>query len=611
MVEEVTMEDTRLGRYLLVEKLGHGGMGEVYRALAYGAAGVVKPVCIKRILAEKADKYWRVESFIEEARLSMQLSHTNIVSVFDFGVAEGGYYLAMEWIDGVDLMSFVRRRVSLAPAIVAYIGAETCRGLARAHYGIEGGGGGIIHRDVKPSNILLSRRGEVKLADFGIAVLQGGQSSVAGTPGYMSPEQEDGALVDGRADIYGLGVSLLEIAIGGRAKKIEESLERVSDETLRIVLGTMLEPDAALRAPSAEIVGKRFERMVATALASGEDHPRDLLAAEVVKVARRSPQPRQVRQELMGTASLVLVPSELRRSAEAKTARLETAITGEPRVLPLTRAGSKIEAEQAEDQQDEQDAQARSERLRRIKAHWPLALFGLGFTLTLASIFLYRGAEERVRGDEAPAADAGAAGRNGDRSNDRRLLTQEKYLAPLGPPIDVRPKDVRRVPDLFLDEAQPYERSTPLVDTISDVASNELHPRGLHEMEEMSAGEPVPAEDAMRSPPRPSPTNSSATSASSMRAASSSRSSSPTRASRARRAQPPAPQPTGTLNISVRPWALVYVNGERKGESPIIGLKLPAGEHELRLENPELSVGRVVRVTIVAGESYTYRADLH
>ena len=572
MVEEEIMEDTRLGRYLLVHKLGHGGMGEVYRALAYGAAGVVKTVCIKRILAEKADKYWRVESFIEEARLSMQLSHTNIVSVFDFGVAEGGYYLAMEWIDGVDLMSFVRQRMRLAPAIVAFIGSETCRGLARAHQGTEEGGA-IIHRDVKPSNILISRRGEVKLADFGIAILQGGQRSVAGTPGYMSPEQEDGALVDGRADLYGLGVSLLEIAIGGRAKNIERSLERVEDEALRIALGTMLEPDPALRAPTAELIGKRFERMVATALASGEDHPRDLLAAEIAKLAKKTSQTRRVKKELMGTESLLLAPSEIRETPAAKTARVKTDLAHSRRALPLTRGPSADEAP--------------SEALEPggFRARWALALFGLGFTLTLGLIFLYRGMEAAPLAEDESAHEASHDGvdtARGAPSERRARASDERYLTPLGPPIDVR-----HIEEDPLERARRESARDALgrAQTGAEIESKERAPEQL----ERAARSSAPSRARQRSRSRAS--SSSASSVGS-------------------KAPIGASEQRGTLNISVRPWAHVYVNGERKGETPIIGLALPAGEHELRLENAELAVTRVVRVTITAGESSTYRADL-
>lgn len=621
MAEEEMIEDTRLGRYLLVQKLGHGGMGEVYRALAYGAAGVVKTVCIKRILAEKADKYWRVESFIEEARLSMQLSHTNIVSVFDFGVAEGGYYLAMEWIDGVDLMSFVRRKMRLPPAVVAYIGAETCRALARAHQGTEEGGA-IIHRDVKPSNILISRRGEVKLADFGIAVLQGGQRSVAGTPGYMSPEQENGALVDGRADIYGLGVSLLEIAIGGRAKKIEESLGRVEDEALRIALGAMLEPDPLLRAPTAEIVGKRFERMVATALAAGEDHPRDLLAADVAKVAKKVPPRRRVKRELMGTESLLLAPSEIRETPAAKTAEMKTEITGTPRVLPLTRgvrragevephAGEgKPRSEQSGALASPEEGAGRDAVAFGIRGRWAMSLFGLGFTLTLALIFLYRGLEREAGLERELMGQGYATGSGGGRDDGRRAGSGphpfiERYLTPLGPPIDVRHvEEARSGPIAGVSSTHPASEGG------SETAGAPGAPGLSGDEESRTMRERRASSSSARSRHHEKSRVSSSARASKDAAKSSSSSAARASASRSPGVSTSTSRAMGTLNISVRPWAHVRVNGVRKGETPIVGLSLPAGEHELILENPELAVTRVVRVQIVAGESVTYRADL-
>ena len=201
-----------MGRYELLRPLARGGMAEVFLARRR-AAGVEKLLVLKRIRAERASDAHFLELFVREARLSMSLAHQNIVPVFDFGRAGDQVFLAMERVEGKDLGSSLARAPGLLPLLAAFIGAECCRALAYAH------ARKVVHRDVTPRNVLLSWSGEVKLSDFGIAVLAGEDTArVVGTPAYMAPEQARGEAVDARADLYALGLVLREAATGLRAR---------------------------------------------------------------------------------------------------------------------------------------------------------------------------------------------------------------------------------------------------------------------------------------------------------------------------------------------------------------------------------------------------------
>ncbi|MBZ0120394.1 MAG: serine/threonine protein kinase, partial [Sandaracinaceae bacterium] len=202
----------RVGRYELLGPVGTGGMGEVHRARAFGAAGVVKHVCLKLIRGARLASPDALERFVEEARLSMQLAHGNIVPVFDFGRCDDGYYLAMEWVDGADAGALLRDG-PLPPEVAAHVAGEIARALSYAH---TAEGRALIHCDVKPSNVLVSRAGDVKLADFGVATLIGDPTR-SGTPAYMAPEQRAGAPVDARTDLYALGWLLAEMITGERS----------------------------------------------------------------------------------------------------------------------------------------------------------------------------------------------------------------------------------------------------------------------------------------------------------------------------------------------------------------------------------------------------------
>jgi serine/threonine-protein kinase len=209
-----------LGRYELLRPLARGGMAEVYLARRR-VAGVEKRLVIKRLRRERTADPRFLDLFVKEAQLSMSLVQQNIVPVFDFGRAGDDVFLAMEHIDGRDLGSSLARQrgAGLPPLVAAFIAAECCHALHYAHRDARRGAGSVVHRDVTPRNVLLSWAGEVKLADFGIAAaMGGGEGALAGTPGYMAPEQARGEPLDARADLYSLGLVLWEMLSGERAR---------------------------------------------------------------------------------------------------------------------------------------------------------------------------------------------------------------------------------------------------------------------------------------------------------------------------------------------------------------------------------------------------------
>jgi serine/threonine protein kinase len=220
-----------LGPYELLRPLAQGGMAEVFLARRV-SGGVEKRLVIKRIRRERASDPRFVAMFVEEARLSMALVHRNIVPVFDFGRAGDELFLAMELVDGPDLDAMLRHAREhgsrLDPMLVAYIALEACQALEHAHHAraADGTPRPLVHRDVTPRNVLVSRAGEVKLVDFGVATSEVATSEVAGdrdagkvrgTPAYMAPEQARGQAVDGRADLFSLGLVMWEALAGRRA----------------------------------------------------------------------------------------------------------------------------------------------------------------------------------------------------------------------------------------------------------------------------------------------------------------------------------------------------------------------------------------------------------
>ncbi|MGE3972999.1 MAG: protein kinase [Bdellovibrionales bacterium] len=216
------------GKYILLDKLAAGGMAEVYLAKMTGAENVAKIVAVKKILPQFSKSAEFIEMFKAEAKIAVNLAHSNIVSIFEFGIESEQFYLAMEYVEGRNLRQILNRLKELNRALpvdqAIYVINEAARGLDHAHRCIEGNTGkplNIIHRDISPQNLMMSFEGNVKIVDFGIAKAESqAESTRAGTLkgkfSYMSPEQAEGNEVDARTDVFSLGIVLWEILANDR-----------------------------------------------------------------------------------------------------------------------------------------------------------------------------------------------------------------------------------------------------------------------------------------------------------------------------------------------------------------------------------------------------------
>lgn len=212
-------------RYRVIDKIAAGGMAEVFRAESAGIEGFKKRVAIKRVLPHLSQKRQFISMFLDEARLCAQLTHSNVVQTFDIGIGDDTYFIVMEYVDGADLKAVIERfrsvdsPVPLEPAV--YMALKMCEGLAYAHSLTDSHGKsfGIVHRDVSPPNVLITRYGEVKITDFGLAkannqLEQSEPGIIKGKFSYLAPEAAMGEEVDARVDIFAVGIILWEMLAG-------------------------------------------------------------------------------------------------------------------------------------------------------------------------------------------------------------------------------------------------------------------------------------------------------------------------------------------------------------------------------------------------------------
>ena len=218
----------QFGKYLLLEKIAAGGMAEVYLAKSTGATGLNKFFAIKRILPQFSSNPEFVEMFKEEANVAINLNHSNVVSIFDFGIEKSQFYLVMDYVEGRNLRQIInelkKNNKSFSIDQALFMVKETAAGLDHAHRCTDSKSGrplNITHRDMSPQNIMVSFEGEVKVIDFGIAKAETEQEetkagTLKGKFGYMSPEQAEGMQIDPRTDVFALGIVLWELLANDR-----------------------------------------------------------------------------------------------------------------------------------------------------------------------------------------------------------------------------------------------------------------------------------------------------------------------------------------------------------------------------------------------------------
>ncbi|HLU65296.1 MAG TPA: serine/threonine-protein kinase, partial [Kofleriaceae bacterium] len=296
------------GRYLLVERLSQGGMGELFLA-RHGLSGFEKLVVIKKVLPHLAADEEFLSRFIDEAQVAVQLQHANVAQVFEVGRAQDEYFLSMEYVEGVDLRAtlaaLTARGRTMPPPLALFVAREAASGLAYAHRRTDPSGAplAVVHCDISPPNLMLSFDGEVKIIDFGIAksarrLTETNPHRGFGKFGYLAPEQLlKGAVVDARTDIYALGVVLYEMLTGRRMYEVGDTpdykalarmvlkgqhpLPSQTDPALAPcdeLVATALRPDAAQRYQSAAELRDAIQRvLVALSPITNPDHLAELV----------------------------------------------------------------------------------------------------------------------------------------------------------------------------------------------------------------------------------------------------------------------------------------------------------------------------------------------
>ncbi|MBK9646813.1 MAG: serine/threonine protein kinase [Deltaproteobacteria bacterium] len=394
------------GRYTLHERLGAGGMAEVWRA-TLTHQGVEKRLVIKRILRGLSADPAFLAMFVDEARIASLLHHPNIVQLYDLGEVDGEWYLAMEHVHGLNLQralhSLTSRRRLLPVEVVAYVGHEVARGLDAAHRLVDHDGRAlkVVHRDICPANLLLSTQGDVKIVDFGVArsaantfTTQG--AGLKGHVAYMSPEQALGAPLDGRSDLFGLGVVLWEALSGQRLFKTDSgllTLERVRDaevpplpegrapEALEAIVRRALARD-----PEDRFVDARAMQQALAAFVGDPEPHRERLAALVVEALAAERAEEAARR-------LALAPPPVPEEDALTTVAAAPVAPAAPSPAPPAAVNAPAPTQTAE--------------RRRAKRFWliPVAL------ITLAVILWPREEPQRVQEMTSPPAAPGAPSR--------------------------------------------------------------------------------------------------------------------------------------------------------------------------------------------------------
>jgi len=562
-----------LQRYRIVAPLGKGGMAEVFLAAWEVAPRVQRPVVIKRLYTHLGDDSNLVQMFIDEARLACGFEHENIVKTIEVGVIDGQCCIAMEYLAGQSLQQLLRycwAQGGVPIDIAVYIITRALDALAYAHEFKDHRGMplGIVHRDISPHNIFITNNGQVKLLDFGIAKAKSQESHTAtgyvkGKLAYIAPEQAQAKPVDRRADIWSIGVVLWEMLVGTRLFRAETDAA-----TLNATLGAPIVKPSTMRSE----VDPELDRIVMRALrrdwqaryqsAAGMKHEIEQYAVRMGLNADSGSVSRLMMEcfatEITQQRKQIFELLESDDAGAQVSVRTSTSVSIQDSkshsdaalALDLTRVDGLL------------DQVSRSHKfLMRVLLGALMFVTALAFFVVFTLVMRQeRRVAESSISTQAPIREpAGASANDGQPHRPERTtstVSEGARVVPNAAPF--------MAPEA---NAAPEKRAAPLNGDLSQAPSPSL---ALHS---------VVANKKLAT----------------------------------YRASVPATSATpemGTLNLDTTPWSLVTMNGKTLGQTPLMGLKLPAGTHVLTLRNPDLGIETQYSVNIEAGQSLARRIGL-
>ncbi|ADO75417.1 serine/threonine-protein kinase [Stigmatella aurantiaca] len=581
-VAGVSTPEVQLGKYRLLKLLATGGMGEVFLARQEGPAGFAKTVVIKRMLPHLGRDPKFVEMFLNEARLAAELSHPNIVQIFELGEHGGTYFLAMEFIHGVNLRTLKRRmderHLEVPAGFAAWICAQALKGLHYAHTLTNEAGASmnVVHRDVSPDNVLVGFNGTVKMVDFGIAKASTSLSTtnagtVKGKYAYMSPEQLSGQKADPRTDVYAMGIVLYEFITGGRP------FQGPSEGALvRSILQDTPKPPREIRpelAPELEEISLR-----AIARNPQERFP----SAESMAVALEG-------YALGAGAMTQQKVKNLLRALFGEEADIISAVSTRPK------SGGSLNASPGAAQVGSASVSTGTSSALKKTGDAPQQTSSQWVNVDLSTHFTVSIAEVPVPVSSAALSPAPAPAPPPPSQPTRRFAPwlvagggAVALLVGAGLTLPALRDSSGAAPARVSLQTLPLAgpNSPPPVPVAVDVA-------------------PMPPEAPAEAVPAPAPP------APETQAAAEADSDEQAPPSPEKRAARPAAKPSsGTVSLRVNPWAEVLYAGKSLGVTPMAPFELPSGTHTLTLVNQDLDVKRKVRVVVPARREVVLRINL-
>ena len=553
-------EPISFGRYFLIDKIAVGGMAEVFKAKSFSHGGFEKLLVIKRIRQHLTENEDFVEMFIDEAKISVELQHPNIVQIYDFGRIAENYFIAMECVEGKDVKGLLRklaeRRKVLPMEYAVYIAHEMCKGLDYAHKrtDMQGSPLSIIHRDVSPSNILVSYSGEVKVADFGIAKAE---ISAYNTKGgvlkgkfeYMSPEQAGGIDLNHQSDVFSTGIILHEMLTGRRLFKTNSDIK-----TLERIKAVDVQPPSELNTG----IPKRLDAIVMKAMSlDPSDRFADARALQTALLEFMYPATPDLTRENLGHFLTEMFSAEIRTERD----RLEAGTNAAAELKDL--------APEIDLDLEWEESPGSGQTLNLKPSRTPLFIALIGIVALCAGVIfmgLQQPEKEAAQQLEAPPT--------------LPASIQLRITPKTGATISIDGKVIGTGIDRIRADLVPDK------EFVLEVAAEGYTPH--KERYVVAPGErlrlpitlvPVPIPQTKFVPKKvPAPTTSTAP-----------------------KATATAP---GKLNVNIRGgWAEVYVNGVRIDTTPLYQHSLPAGRHTIEIVNGATGDRQKRVVTIVPNDT--------